>query len=55
MRNPKILETNESVPTDIKIVPTISVIGETKTGKTTLAESLHKKMGLIKLSIQNIV
>jgi hypothetical protein len=37
MRNPKFLETNEPVPNDIKIVPTVAVIGLPKTGKTTLA------------------
>ncbi len=55
MRNPKLLQTNQSIPNDIKIVPTVAVIGLPKTGKTTLAESLNKRLGLVRLSLQNIV
>lgn len=55
MRNPQLLHTNPPVPDDIKIVPSAAVMGMPKTGKTTLAESLNKKIGLVKLSLQNIV
>ena len=55
MRNPKLLETSESVPHDIRIAPSLAVIGQTKTGKTTLVESLVKKLGMIKISIEKIV
>lgn len=55
MRNPQLLQINSSVPDEIKIVPSVSVIGMPKTGKTTLVESLSKKLGLVKLSLENIV
>lgn len=55
MRNPQLLQNNQSVPDDIKIVPSASVMGMPKTGKTTLADSLSKRLGLVKLSLQNIV
>ena len=55
MRNPKLLSTNESVPHDIRIVPTVSVIGQTKTGKTTLSQSLAKKLGMVVVTIEQIL
>lgn len=55
MRSPQLLHNNPPVPDDIKIVPSAAVMGMPKTGKTTLAESLNKKIGLVKLSLQNIV
>lgn len=36
MRSPKLLETNQSIPNDVRVIPSVSVIGLTKTGKTTL-------------------
>jgi len=36
MRNPKCLEQNEAVPKDVAFVPSIFIIGKTKSGKSTL-------------------
>lgn len=45
MRNPKILSQNEAIPQDVKFVPSIAILGKTKTGKTTLAANLSQKYG----------
>ena len=55
MRNPKILEEVDPPPSDVSIVPTVSVIGKTKTGKTTLAKNLCARLGLVYVSIENII
>lgn len=55
MKNPKSLETNSASPHDIRIVPKVSIIGLTKSGITTLTETLHKRLGLVVISLSNIV
>ena len=57
MKNPHILASPANIvaPSDVAIVPSVAVIGLPKTGKTTLAENLSKKLGLVRLDIQEIV
>jgi len=51
MRNSKLLETNNPIPHDVKVVPSVAVIGLAKTGKTTLVDAVSKKIGLVKLTV----
>jgi GTP-binding protein EngB required for normal cell division len=51
MRNPKMLEMNQSVPNDVRVIPSVAVIGLTKTGKSSLVDSVSSKLGLVKLSL----
>jgi len=46
MRNPKSLEQHQAIPRDIKFVPSVFIIGKTKTGKSTLAQHFKDKFGL---------
>lgn len=46
MRNPKSLDQNQAVPKDVKFIPTVFIIGKTKTGKSTLAQNFKDKLGL---------
>jgi deoxyadenosine/deoxycytidine kinase len=55
MKNPKLLETNQSIPNDVRILPSVAIIGLTKTGKTSLTEIVNKKLGLVNLSLENII
>jgi len=55
MNNSKLLDTVETIPTDVKVIPSISVVGLTKTGKTTLVESINKRLGLVVINVQNLI
>lgn len=45
----------ESIPLDLSYKPTISIIGFSKSGKSTLAKKLHEKLGVVHLKVAKIV
>ena len=58
MRNPiELLESSENIvaPSDVKVIPTVSIIGLPKTGKTTLAANISKRLGLVHIQIQTMI
>lgn len=55
IKNHLLLTENQSVPLDVKIVPSTFIIGKTKTGRTSLAESICKKLGFIKIDLKEII
>lgn len=55
MRNPTVLESCLPCPGDIRVVPSVSIIGPPKSGKTTLAENINKKLGLVIISVSNLI
>ena len=48
-------ETNIVAPSDVKVIPTVAVIGLPKTGKTTLAANICKRLGLVHIQIQSMI
>jgi len=46
------LEENEAIPKDVRLSPSIFIFGKTKSGKTTLAESLRDKFGFKIITIE---
>lgn len=46
---------NDSLPTDLKFVPKVFVIGLPKTGKTTLAKLIEKKLKVVRISIADVL
>ena len=55
IRNPKILEQNQPVPSDVKSVPVVFIMGKTKSGKTTLAHNIRDKFGFKAINMQEII
>lgn len=55
MRNPKSLLQNDAIPQDVKSTPIIFLMGKTKSGKSTLAESIRDKFGFKVISIEEIM
>jgi polynucleotide 5'-kinase involved in rRNA processing len=55
MRNPKCLDQNQAVPKDVVFVPSIFIIGKTKSGKSTLSQSIRDKYGFKIITIEDII
>ena len=51
MRNPKSLDQNQSIPSDVKATPIVFVVGKTKTGKSTLCNNIRDKFGFVKITL----
>jgi len=55
LRNPKTLHQNDPIPHDVKMVPSIFILGKTKTGKSNLAANLSQKYGFKVIDLQSII